>query len=165
VVGQPVIYSGQDFSLRGEKGRYVLPSSFRNQVRDSSDGKILCLTKHDRWNCLVGFGLSREGELAAQLLREEDNAIKRGLDFDFEKRSTQLHGFARIPFDDSGRFIMPDHLITLGNLQDALYFQGGGSFFTVWNPQEIYTMGDGWEVAQAACRSFEKSNATGGRRK
>lgn len=166
MAGQPVIYSGvifsgQAFSLKGEKGRYVLPSTFRNTVKDSSDGKILCLAKHDRWNCLVGFGLSREGELAAQLQREEDSAIKRGTDFDFDTRSSQLYGFARIPFDDSGRFVMPDHLVTLGNLADALYFQGGGSFFTLWNPEEIYRMGAGWEGAQAACAMFEKEFTKG----
>ena len=164
-MGQPVIYSGQDFSLRGEKGRYVLPSSFRNQVKTSSDGKILCLAKHDRWDCLTGFGLSRESELDAQLLREEDSAIRRGVDFDYDTRSSQLHGFARIPFDDSGRFVMPDHLVTLAGLGDALYFQGGGKFFTVWSPVALYRMGAGWEGAQAACRSLEQDNAAkGGRR-
>ena len=79
-----------------------------------------------------------------------------GLDFDVETRSSQLHGFARIPFDDSGRFVMPDHLVTLAKIEDTLYFQGGGSFFTVWNPQQLYAMQAGWEAAQAACRSFEK---------
>ena len=66
-----VTYSGQDFSLRGEKGRYVLPPEFRKAVIESSRGKTLCLAKHERWKCLTAFGLSREPELNAQLLHEE----------------------------------------------------------------------------------------------
>lgn len=161
---QAVIYSGQAFSLRGEKGRHVLPAPFRNSVKQSSDGKILCLSKHERWDCLVGFGLSRESDLAAQLQREEDAAIKRGMDFDYDTRASQLYGFARIPFDDSGRFVMPDYLVTLAKLDDALFFQGGGTFFTLWNPQEMYRMEAGWEGAQAACRMFEAENAGKGRK-
>lgn len=166
MAGQSVIFSGQAFSLKGEKGRHVLPSAFRKAVRDASDGNILCLAKHDRWNCLTGFGLSRESELAAQLAREEDAAIKRGQDFDYDTRASQLYGFSRVPFDDSGRFVMPDHLALLGKLEDALYFQGGGTFFTLWNPAELYAMQSGWEGAQAACRSFEQEaqSKAGGRK-
>ena len=156
MAGHSVIFSGQAYSLQGDKGRYVLPSAFRNPVKDASDGKVLCLAKHDRWDCLVGFGLSRESELAAQLQREEDAAIKRGLDFDYDTRASQLYGFARIPFDDSGRFVMPEHLAILAKLEDALFFQGGGTFFTIWNPEELYRMQAGWEGAQAACRMFVK---------
>ena len=59
-----------------------------------------------------------------------------------------------MPFDDSGRFVMPDHLRTLGNIDDGLYFQGGGRFFTLWNPEELAQMGDDWAGAKAACESF-----------
>ncbi|GGA08262.1 hypothetical protein GCM10010923_18080 [Blastomonas marina] len=147
-------YSGQGFSLRGEKGRYVLPPIFRKAVKDSSEGRILCLAKHERWNCLVGFGLSRRLELEAQLDREERIAIDRDRDFDRDLRAMQLFGFAEIPFDDSGRFVMPEHLAGLGKLDEDIYFQGAGSFFTLWNPEQLYDQGEGWEGAQAACRAL-----------
>jgi MraZ protein len=154
VAGGQVIYSGQGFSLRGEKGRFVLPPAFRKPVAESSDGKTLCLAKHERWNCLIGFGLSRTAELNAQLEREEDNAIKRGEPFDPDLRRLQLFGFAELPFDASGRFIMPDYLSGLGCLTGGVFFQGAGTFFTLWNPDELYRMGAGWEGAQAACRAL-----------
>ena len=41
---RPVSYSGQGFSLLGEKGRFVLPPVFRKAVRDSGQGeRVLCL--------------------------------------------------------------------------------------------------------------------------
>ncbi|MBS1239719.1 MAG: division/cell wall cluster transcriptional repressor MraZ [Proteobacteria bacterium] len=156
-----VIYSGQDFSLKGEKGRFVLPPAFRKTVAQSSDGKTLCLDKHHRWNCLIGFGLSRESELEAQLEREEDRSIRLNQDFDSDRRRIQLFGFARLPFDDSGRFVMPPHLVDLGCLTGGVFFHGAGTFFTLWNPEELYRMGEGWEAAQAACRVLAAENAKG----
>lgn len=147
-------YSGQAFSPSGGKGRFVLPPLFRKAVKESSGGRVLCLAKHDRWNCLMGFGLSRKTELEDQLDREEDRADQRGKEFDRDLRAMQLFGFVEVPFDDSGRFVMPEHLRSLGNVDDGLYFHGGGRFFTIWNPQELSAMGDQWESAQAACANL-----------
>jgi MraZ protein len=147
-------YSGQAYAPAGDKGRYVLPPLFRKAVKESSDGRVLCLAKHDRWACLVGFGLSRKPELDAQLEREEESAIRMGREFDRDTRSSQLNGFVELPFDDSGRFVMPDYLRTLANIGDGLFVQGGGRFFTLWNPAELMKMGDDWAAAKAACAAL-----------
>ena len=160
-----VIYSGQGFSLRGEKGRFVLPPAFRKAVTESSDGKTLCLAKHERWNCLTGFGLSRRAELNALIAHEERVAIDRGQDYDGDTRRIQLFGFAELPFDSSGRFVMPDHIAGLGSLDESIFFSGAGSFFTLWNPEELYRMGPGWEGAQAACRALAAENSAKGKGK
>lgn len=144
-------FSGQAFSPLGDKGRFVLPPLFRAAVKQSSDGKILCLDKHPTLTCLVGFGLSRMDELEDQLTREEDRG---GPDFDRDTRAQQLFGFVQISFDDSGRFIMPDHLRSLARIEDAVFFQGAGRSFTLWNPAELMEMGDGWAAAKAACADF-----------
>jgi len=163
---KPVSYSGQGFSLLGEKGRFVLPPDFRKAVRDSGRGeRILCLTTHPRWKCLTGFGLSRVEEFQAELDREERIALERGQDFDRDHRSTQLHGFAKVPFDDSGRFVLPDRYFKLGGIVASAYFQGGGKFFTIWNPDELAKMGAGWEDAQAACAELAAQALNGKGRK
>ncbi len=146
-------YSGQAYSPSGDKGRFVLPPAFRKAVKDSSGGnRILCLAAHDRFDCLIGFGLSRTEKLESQLEREEERAIRLGQhDFDREVRAAQLFGFEQLPFDDSGRFVMPEHLRDLGKVGDGLYFQGAGDFFFVWNPEELGRMDAAWKGAQAAC--------------
>ena len=157
-------YTGQGFSPRGEKGRFVLPSDFRSEVKSSSDGqRVLCLDKHDRYPCLVGFGLSRSEAFAAQIDREEQNAINRGQDFDRDLRAMQLYGYLKVSFDESGRFILPEHLGTLAGIDGALYFHGGGAFFTLWNPETLLGMGAGWEAAQANCRTLMADAASGKR--
>lgn len=161
MAGGPISYAGQGFSPKGEKGRFVLPSDFRSAVKASSDGqRVLCLDKHDRFPCLVGFGLSRDREFAAQLDREEEIAIARDRDFDRDLRSLQLYGYLKVSFDESGRFILPEHLGGLGGIDDALYFHGGGAFFTLWNPENLFAMGAGWESAQASCRALMADGGT-----
>lgn len=155
-------YSGQAYAPAGDKSRYVLPPAFRKAVKDSSDGRVLCLTKHERWNCLVGFGLSRREELEAQIDREEERALRLGKDFDRDMRSSQLNGFVELPFDDSGRFVMPDYLKTLASIGDGIFVQGGGRFFTLWNPDELMKMGDEWAAAKAACQAL--AGDAGGKR-
>ena len=158
-------YSGQAYSLAGDKGRFTLPPLFRKAVRESSDGRILCLAKHDRWDCLTGFGLSRKLELETQLDREEERAIRTGADFDRDFRSMHLFGFAEIPFDDSGRFVIPEHLRNLAAIENGLYFQGAGRFFTIWNPEKLQSMGPDWAPAQAACASLLADAEAKGKRK
>ena len=146
-------YGGQGFSLRGAKSRFVLPPAFRKAVAGEGE-RILCIAKHDRWPCLTGFGLARTETFDAQIDREEEAALRLGRDFDREMRQVQLWGFTEIPFDASGRFVLPDHLGELGGLDAAIYFQGAGNFITMWDPARLYDLGDGWEGEQATCRKL-----------
>ncbi len=157
-------YSGQAFSPAGDKGRFVLPPAFRKAVKESSGGnRILCLAAHDRFDCLIGFGLSRTEKLAEQLEREEDRAIRMAdASFDRDVRAQQLFGFEQLPYDDSGRFVMPEHLRDLGKVGDGLYFQGAGDFFFVWNPDELGRMDAAWKGAQAACAKLIAAAKKGG---
>lgn len=149
-------YSGQAYSPAGDKGRFVLPPAFRKAVRESSgSNRILCLAAHDRFDCLIGFGLSRTEKLNQQLDREEERAIRLGdATFDRDVRAQQLFGFEQLPFDESGRFVMPEHLRDLGKVEGGLYFQGAGEFFFLWNPDALKCMGPEWKGAQASCATL-----------
>lgn len=162
----PAGYSGQGFSLRGEKGRYVLPPSFRKTIAPTDDDpRILCLANHDRWSCLTGFSRARTQAFPAQLDREEESALRLGREFDREMRSMQLWTFTEIPFDASGRFVLPDHMADLGAIAEGICFLGGGDNFTMWNPERLYDMGAGWEGPQAICRKLAGDAGTKGKRK
>lgn len=153
-VATPVSYSGYAFSPAGDKGRYVLPPGFRKAVKESSGGsKTLCLAAHDKFDCLVGFGLSRIEKLQQRLDDEQERAIRSGdAEFDYDTRAQQLFGFEQIPFDDSGRFVMPEYLRDLGMVEDGLFFSGAGDSFMIWNPAELERQGPAFKGAQAACR-------------
>jgi len=146
-------YNGQAYSPAGEKGRFVLPPAFRKAVKESSGGnRTLCLAAHGKFDCLIGFGTSRIEKLNELLDREEERAIRLAdTSFDRDVRAGQLFGYEMLPFDDSGRFVMPEHLRDLGMVDDGLYFQGAGEFFFVWNPEQLGRLGAEWRGAQAAC--------------
>ncbi len=156
MAGQPFIYSGQGFSLLRDKNRFVLPNALRATVRDSSGKDVICLAKHHEWKCLIGFGLSRVNEFEAQLDAEEARADQAGRSFNRDKRAMALYTFTQVPFDGSGRFVMPETASELANVQDQLFFQGDGRFITIWNPEELYKLsGDpDMEAVIATCRSL-----------
>ncbi|HWU03684.1 MAG TPA: division/cell wall cluster transcriptional repressor MraZ [Novosphingobium sp.] len=153
MTGQPVIFSGQGFSPKGDKDRFVLPAAFRKTVTQSSGNKgVLLVSKHDKWPCLIGYGLSRRETLLAQIDREEEMAARAQTPFDRDMRYFQLFDDTEISFDTSGRFVIPAHLRKLAGMGEAIYFQGAGPFFTLWAP-EVLAAQDGpqWASAQAAC--------------
>ena len=166
VENRRIRYNGQGFSLRGEKDRFVLPPEFRKALRDSGDGdRVLCLQVHETLPALVAFGLSRESELDNQLDREEEIALQRGTAFNRQLRASQLFGFTRLPFDDSGRFVMPPRFLKAARIDDALFFQGAGSEFLIFNPAELAGLGDEWNHAKIGCEDCEaQARAAKGRK-
>lgn len=164
MAGQPYIYNGQGFSLLRDKNRFVLPNAFRPTVRESSGRDMLCLTTHDRWPCLVGFGSSRIADFENELNHEQELAIRAGKDFDAEKRASDIYASYEVPFDGSGRFVLPEDLAALAGVGDQLYFRGNGKFFTVWAPDSLYAMDDSWKAAQTACRSLASKEQTKARK-
>ncbi|WP_159980187.1 MULTISPECIES: division/cell wall cluster transcriptional repressor MraZ [unclassified Novosphingobium] len=168
MAGQPFIYSGQGFSLLRDKNRFVLPNVLRSTVRDSSGKDVLCLAKHSEWKCLVGFGLSRVDEFEPQLDAEQTRADNAGRTFNRDKRAMQLYNFQQVPFDGSGRFTMPEALTSLANFGEQLFFQGiGRSGILIWNPEELYALGDDpdFEAAIATCRSLAEAEITKAKKK
>lgn len=157
-------YNGQAYSPAGEKNRFVLPSTFRKAVKESSGGsRILCLAAHGRYDCLIGYGLSHLPQLQAQLDREEERAIRLGdASFDRDARAGQLFSYETLGFDESGRFVMPEHLRELGKVEDGLFFQAAGDFFLVWAPEELFRMGPEFRSAQIACRRLMEAAARKG---
>jgi len=154
MAGQPYIYNGQGFSLLRDKNRFVLPNVFRPTVRDSSGKDVVYLTAHDRWPCLVGFGYSRILEFKQEIREKQEFAARTGnADFDAEKLAADMYASYDVPFDGSGRFVLPEDLAAIGEVTDQLYFRGNGDYFTLWAPEQLYAT-DGWKAAQAACRSL-----------
>ena len=155
MAARPYRYSGTGFSLQRDKNRFVLPAQFRATLKESSGNRaIVCLAKHNRWKCLTGFGLSRVDEFDAIIAREEERAARAGQEYDAERRAMQLNNYFEVPFDGSGRFVLPDDLVTLGKIEDQLYFQGAGEHFTIWSPDQLEAMGEGWEDMQVPCRNL-----------
>ena len=152
VEGSRVRFRGQEVTLKSGTDRFVLPPEIRKLVRQSSaNERILCLQPHPTLPCLVGFGLSREEELEAQIDKEEANAIALGREYNRLRRQTELFGFLTFPFDDSGRFVLPSNFIKHARITDRLYFQGAGPEFLIFNPDEVFRLDDEWAHLKIGC--------------
>ena len=150
---EDVSYNGMDVALRGEKNRFVLPSRFRKPVAISSGPeRILCLSQHHKWNCLSGFGLSRKKQFAALIKEKVDQQTQLGNDFDIDIYTHSLNSFAQVPFDPSGRFVLPEYMAEVCGIKDELFLHGAGDHFTVWAPEVFYEMGPQFNASKAACR-------------
>lgn len=167
MAGQPYIYSGQGFSLLRDKNRFVLPNVLRGVVRESSGKDVLCLAKHPEWKCLVAFGLSRVDDFEKQLDDEQARADAAGRPFNRDKRAMALYTFQQVPFDGSGRFVMPESLMGLAAIDDQLFFQGVGRFITIWNPAELYKLADDAELEAtiATCRAMAEAELARAKKK
>lgn len=156
MAGQPdIYYNGQGFSLQRDKNRFVLPNTFRPTVRESSGKDVLYLAMHDRWPCMMGFGQSRIANFHEELDKLVEIAVRTGdTEFDADKLASDMYASYDVPFDGSGRFVLPEDLFALAGVSDQLYFRGNGKYFTIWAPEALYEAGDNWKAAQTACRSL-----------
>jgi len=162
----PKFYSGFGFSLRGEKNRFVLPPSFRNTIFGASGTRTLCLVQNKDPRCLTGFGLDRTDDFEAQVEREEEAALRLGKEFDRDLREMQLWSFQEVPFDASGRFVLPEALCGLVGITDSIAFLGGARSFMLWAPEELYKL-DPADVGQqqAMCRQQQAEALARAKRK
>ena len=148
---RPRGYRGQGFSLRGEKDRFVLPPLFRKVFAELGDEGTLCIGVHPDYKCLRAFGLSRTEMFEDILDKEEDNAVRRGRDYNREVRSTTMWVFTEVPFDKSGRFVLPPQFCKVGGIGDNICFLGGGNFITMWDIDELGGAGQEWAAQYELC--------------
>jgi len=150
---EPLVFSGQDFSLQRDKNRFVLPPQFRKTLKAlGADVLKMTLVKHDRWDCLKAKPVGQAGQLREELREERALAAQSREAFDADRKAIDAFTYEEVPFDGSGRFILPDVLCAVANIDDQIYFQGGGDFFLIWAPEEMYRMDESWRHHQTICR-------------
>jgi len=120
------------------KGRVAIPAQMRLTIeRNSPDSKIL-IDPHAVDPCLTAADLGWSDLLMAQLQRDEERALDAGQPFD--RHNSARNAFGRgdsVPFDSSGRFILPPFLRMKAKLENLAFFVGAGNTFEIWNPQVL----------------------------
>lgn len=148
---RPAGYGGQGFSLRSDKDRFVLPAKLRSRIVDRNKDRVVCIGMHEKWPCLTAFGADFTDSFETILDRE---AALQGHAFDRDARSFQLWDFEEVPFDASGRFVLPATYAQIGSIGTALYFQGAGDYITLWSPEVLLAQdAPVFRSAQAKCRA------------
>ena len=152
VDGLDVRYWGQEVTLKGETGRFVLPPEIRKAVKASSkDQRMVYLHPSAELPCIVGFGLSRGKEFEIQQTKQYDEGK---IDLQtYQQRLSNLFGSPGYVFDDSGRFVMPDSLLRHAQITDKIYIHGAGPEFWIFSPQMTANLGPGWDHIRIGCEA------------
>lgn len=130
------MFTGHALNAIDAKGRVAIPSGLRQAVEINGDGRNLIIAKHETDPCLIGYDRGWSALLHARLGRTEDRAADSGRDYDRFNANRRAFGLVEdVPFDASGRFILPPMLRDRAQLGDLALFLGTGDTFEVWNPR------------------------------
>ena len=135
------------------KGRVSVPADFRNALKnDAFQGVILFHSFTN--NCIEGFSMERMNQIAdatdnLDLFSEENQNLN----------SLIFSDARQLPFDITGRIVIPNDLLKFAGITDKALFVGRGKTFQIWEPCAFYKMQD--EVRMKAkqsrpCLSFQK---------
>lgn len=131
------LFRGGALNAVDAKGRLSVPAFLRQKIERRSDQRIIVLSRHSDLPCLIGYDANHSARLweASERRRqkEEDEGADLLLAFD---RDSGLFGSAiDVPYDPSGRMILPGRLKKRARIDDLALFVGMGDVFAIWNPQ------------------------------
>lgn len=150
-------YQGDGLGLVDDKGRVAIPASLRatlaiNSPRaDGKDGGSVVVGVHPEQKCLRAYD-----PVYAKILRAEvDTQVARKLkkegvtDYNLKRRGASGES---VPFDGSGRFIMPGSSRDYANIEENAFFYGTFDWIEIWDPKTLLDATGVDDAMQAACR-------------
>lgn len=135
-------YQGHGIGLVDDKSRVAIPAPLRatlaaNAPRaDGKDGGTIVIGAHETSPCLVAYDPAYLEIKAAQLdLHEAQHTAADGsYDWNIQRRAS--NGEA-VPFDGSGRFIMPAFPRFHAGIGQYAFFYGSLNRIEIWDPQTL----------------------------
>ena len=118
--------------LLDEKHRLLIPSDFRKEITDARDEKVLiCTVGRNKVARLFPENLYRE------LLARRRTTVATG-EAEERFREAYLGMVFRLPWDQQGRVVVPEKIISRTGLGRSLTLVGNGDYLELWNR-------DAWE--------------------
>ena len=135
-------YQGNGLGLVDDKGRVAIPNALRatlaaNAPRaDGKDGGTIVVAIHEDQPCLVAYDPAYLPALKEELRRRVE--LSRGPDGKVDPNIMRdgANGEA-VPFDGSGRFIMPGFPRFHANIGQNAFFWGQFDTIEIWDPRTL----------------------------
>jgi MraZ protein len=135
-------YQGDGIGLVDDKCRVAIPSSLRaalatNSPRaDGKDGGTVIIGVHESSPCLIAYDEGYRAVLKDRAaLREAAYMAEHGAhNPNFRREASQGEP---VPFDGSGRFIMPAFPKFHANIDTNAFFYGTFDCFEIWDPKTL----------------------------
>jgi MraZ protein len=156
------LFNGSALNAVDAKGRLSVPAFIRNVVERRSDAKAILVGVHEVDPCLTaydrGYARMLHAENERRRLVEEAQG---GTPESHFARARRTFGIVEdVPYDSSGRIILPPMLRRKGRIEDLALFVGVGGTFEIWNPHAALESGDENLRELAAYRLEERGAAS-----
>ncbi len=154
-------YQGYGLAQVDDKGRVAIPAALRATIEantppgdNGKDVRRVIISTHPKETCLIGYDLAYVTELKERLTaRELAHTDAQGeVDYNIKRRGS---GAAEaVPFDGSGRFILPPFPRFEAGIENFAFFWGVMDFFEIWNPKTLIECPTATDVQKRAARFF-----------
>lgn len=151
-------FQGSALNAVDAKGRLSVPAFVRAVIERRSDARAIVVGAHEIAPCLTGYGRGYARNLYDEMERRRLAEEGRGgtLD-DHYARARRLFGMTEdVPYDPSGRIVLPPMMRRKGQIEDLALFVGVGGVVEIWNPRLALRQGGADLKEIAAWRLEEK---------
>ena len=152
-------YQGDGIGLVDDKGRVAIPSALRTILSanapkaNGKDGGTIIIGAHQKNRCLVAYDPGYVALLAEKLDRREAENTREDGEYDYNIKRRAASGEA-VPFDGSGRFIMPAFPRFYAGIGEHAFFFGVFDYIEIWDPKTLVETESMAANVKAACRFY-----------
>ena len=152
------LFNGSALSAVDANGRLSVPTFIRGVDERRSDAKAIVIGVHEVSPCLNAYDRGYARNLFAENERRRLAEEAKGGDLAaHHARARRTFGMTEdVPYDTSGRIILPQMMRRKGQIEDLALFVGIGGTFEIWNPRLALESGDEELRDLAAFRLEEK---------
>jgi MraZ protein len=127
------VFRGSALNAVDAKGRLSVPAFVRQKIELRSAEKVLVLSPHAQFDCLVGYDTNHSAVLQAraeQRLGDNPDPLA-----ELEMQAALFASTIDVPYDPSGRIILPPRLKKRAGIGGLALFLGMIGEFQIWNPE------------------------------
>lgn len=136
-------YRGFGLSGIDGKGRVAIPAKLRATLEvNSNNERVIALSRSRTSPCLTGYDLPF-ADMLPEMLAQEMAEQEGGAKLSRENLNRMAFGVVEdVPYDASGRLVIPPFMRKLGQLEDLAFFHGSGHIIEIWNPHVLLKTDD-----------------------
>ena len=130
------LFQGSALNGVDAKGRVSVPAFLRTVIERRGDSRTIVLAKHDQFAALSAYDPAYAALKHAKLERLlEKEELNPAAELDYQQRNMMAFGATEeVPYDSSGRIVLPTMMRKKGGIADLALFIGVGETFQIWNP-------------------------------
>lgn len=133
------LFQGSAINGVDAKGRVSVPASLRQVIERRGEAHSIVLARHESLDCLSGYDPAYAAVRHAKIERRLDkDELNPSADVAYLQSTMMAFGATEeVPYDKSGRVVLPPMMRAKGGIGDLALFLGVGETFQIWNPDRF----------------------------